>query len=68
MGSVYQALAKRDPSGARTYLESAVDAYEKASILSASGTAAERAEDLEALGTSMMQLAHLSGTPGCAER
>lgn len=68
MGSVYQALAKRDPSGARTYLESAVDAYEKASILSASGTAAERAEDLEALGTSMMQLAHISGTPGSAER
>lgn len=68
MGSIYQALAKRDPSGARTYLESAVDAYENAVTLSASGTAAERAEDLEALGISLMALAHTSGRPGSEER
>ncbi|MEZ6002179.1 tetratricopeptide repeat protein [Hyphomonas sp.] len=68
MGAVYQALAKRDPAGTRTYLESAVAAYRNAVTLSASGTPAERAGDYEHLGTSLLSLSKVSGAPGSTER
>jgi hypothetical protein len=68
MGAVYQALAKRDPAGTRTYLESAANAYRNAVTLSASGTPAERASDYEQLGASLMALSKVSGAPGSAER
>ena len=67
MGAVYQALAKKDPPGAPTYLESAADAYRSAVTLSASGAPAERAGDFEQLGLSLMTLSKVSGAPGSAE-
>lgn len=68
MGAIYRFLAKRDAAGTRTYLESAVEAYEKAASFSTSGSAAERAADQEYLGTSLMALSKVAGAPGSTER
>ena len=68
MGAIYRALARRDPTGARTYLENAVAAYGDAATLSASAPAAERAADLENLGASLLALASVTGTPGSEAR
>ncbi|MEZ5984812.1 MAG: hypothetical protein R3B94_02545 [Hyphomonas sp.] len=69
MGAVYTALAKRDPAGAPTYLESAVEAYSSAANFEASSAPADdQAMDLEHLGTSLMALARVSGAPGSPKR
>jgi tetratricopeptide (TPR) repeat protein len=68
MGAVYLALAKQDPAGTRTYLESAVDTYSNAVTLSVSEAAAERAGDYEALGRALMALSKVTGLPGSVER
>lgn len=68
MGAIYRSLAKRDPSGARTYLDSTVDAYENSVRLSVSATASERAADHEHLGSSLTALSKIAGAPGSTER
>ena len=65
MGSVYRALATREPAGARTYLERAIEAYGDAVELGTPTAPVDaRASDLEHLGTSLIALAPLTGRPG----
>lgn len=69
MGAVYRALAKLDPAGARTYFTSAVEAFDDTVALGAeTEPTGARATDLEDLGVSLIDLAHLTGRPGSAER
>ncbi|HRX73234.1 MAG TPA: hypothetical protein P5341_03940 [Hyphomonas sp.] len=69
MGAVYRKLAAMDPSGAQSYLTSATDAFGGAVTLGAQSEPADaRASDLEQLGMSLIDLAHVTGRPGSPER
>ena len=69
MGAVYRALATLAPASSQTYLTDATEALDSAVTLgAASEPSAARAADLEALGTSLIDLAHVTGRPGSAER
>jgi tetratricopeptide (TPR) repeat protein len=69
MGNIYQSLARRDPAGASTYLESAADALNQAVTLgAATETADARAIDMGQLGNSLIGLARVTGQPGSPER
>jgi tetratricopeptide (TPR) repeat protein len=69
MGAVYQMLSRLQPSGARSYLENAVESYQRTLELGIQSELDDaRAEDFDRLGTSLAALAGRSSHPGSEER